>query len=172
MFLGNAAALAEANAINATGVLFDAATLVIFDGTQPPQCGLFTTTTPTTGSQLSTAAPPTWGNGVNTTNILAVFTLPAFGSNTVANFTTGSGGATITFGAISNVTANRSGTATWFRVLKGATVNGAGNQISVKGTEVMDGNVGTSASDLNINSTAISSGATVSITSFVYTIVD
>ena len=169
LFMGNTVTLAEGNAINGASY-FGSATLVIFDGTQPPQCGLFVTTTPSTGSQLSTASPPTWGNAVNTTNILAVFTLPA--TPTVANFTTASDGATLTYSAISNVTANRAGTATWFRILQGATVNGAGNQISVKGTEIMDGNVGTSGCDLNLNSTSISSGATVSITSMVITIQD
>lgn len=53
--------------------------------------------------------------------------------------------------------ANANGTATWFRVVDSA------------GTFVMDGNVGTSGSDLNLNSTSISTGVAVSITSFVLT---
>ena len=164
-FLGNSCSLAEATALNSASY-FGGATLVIFDGSQPTNCGVTATT------QLSTASPPTWNSGGNTTNILAVFTLPAAGSNTVAGFTTSNGGATLTFGAITNVTANKTGTASWFRILQGATVNGAGNQISVKGTEIMDGSVGTATSDLILNSIAISSGATVSITSFVLTLPD
>lgn len=55
--------------------------------------------------------------------------------------------------------ANNTGTASWFRLLK-----------SDGSTVVMDGTVGTSGSDLNINSTAISSGAAVAVTSAVITI--
>ena len=145
-----------------TASYFGGATLIIFDGVQPTNCGVTATT------QLSTTVGPTWNAGANTTNILAVFTLPAAGSNTVAGFVTGNGGATITFGTITAVAnAYRAGTATWFRILNGATVAGATNQISVKGTEIMDGSVGTATSDLILNSAAISSGATVSISSFV-----
>lgn len=50
--------------------------------------------------------------------------------------------------------ANATGTATWFRV-----VDSAGNF-------VMDGNVGASGSDLNLNTTSIVVGVEVSITQF------
>jgi len=53
--------------------------------------------------------------------------------------------------------ANATGTATWFRV------------VDSDATFVMDGNVGTSGSDLNLNTTSIVSGNTVSCTSFVIT---
>ena len=53
--------------------------------------------------------------------------------------------------------ADATGTATFFRVLSGG------------GTVVMQGEVGTSGSDLNLNSTAISAGAAVSVSSFTYT---
>lgn len=54
--------------------------------------------------------------------------------------------------------ANATGTATWFRALKS------------DGTTVLfDGNVGTSGCDLNLNSTAISSGAAVSVTGLTFT---
>ncbi len=56
-----------------------------------------------------------------------------------------------------DASANATGTATWFRVVDSA------------GTFVMDGNVGTSGSDLNLNSVSISSGQNVAITSFVTT---
>lgn len=56
-----------------------------------------------------------------------------------------------------DASANATGTATWFRVVDSA------------GTFVMDGNVGTSGSDLNLNSVSISSGQNVAITSFVIT---
>lgn len=54
--------------------------------------------------------------------------------------------------------ANATGTATWFRLVQ-----------SDGSTHVMDGNVGTSGSDLNLNSTSIVAGGTVSVTSFVIT---
>lgn len=54
----------------------------------------------------------------------------------------------------SNVTGLAAGTATWFRI----TTSG--------GTAVIDGSVGTSGADLNLNTTTISVGVTVSVTSF------
>jgi hypothetical protein len=54
--------------------------------------------------------------------------------------------------------ADATGTATWFRALK-----------SDGTTPVYDGSVGTSGADCNINSTAIQSGAAVSVTSMTYT---
>jgi hypothetical protein len=87
---------------------------------------------------------------------LAIFTLPAAGSNTVTN---PSNNALITFGAISNVTASNTGTATFFRITNGANT-------------VCDGSVGTSGADCNINSVSISSGATVAITAFTYTVTE
>lgn len=55
--------------------------------------------------------------------------------------------------------ANATGTAAWFRALK-----------SDGTTPLMDGSVGTTASDLNLNSTAIQINAEVSVTSFVHTV--
>lgn len=78
------------------------------------------------------------------------FGTPAFGaaSNGVA-----------TANAITqDASANASGTATWFRVLQS---NGT--------TVLWDGTVSTSGADLNLNSTSIVSGGTVSITSMTYT---
>lgn len=64
-----------------------------------------------------------------------------------------------TFNALTkDSSANATGTATWFRAL-------ASNGTSV----VFDGSVGTSGCDLNLNSTAIQSGAEVDVTSFSYT---
>ena len=58
----------------------------------------------------------------------------------------------------SDTNAAASGTATWFGAYK---VDGT--------TVVMDGSVGTVGCDLNLNTTAISAGATVSCTSFTLT---
>lgn len=66
-------------------------------------------------------------------------------------------GGVLTFNAISDDTNATGGTATWFRVLTSA--NGA----------VIDGDVGTSGSDLNLNTTTIAAASTVSISSFVVT---
>jgi hypothetical protein len=56
-----------------------------------------------------------------------------------------------------DASANASGTATWFRI----TTSG--------GTAVIDGNVGTSGSDLNLTTTTITSGQPVSVTSWTIT---
>lgn len=65
----------------------------------------------------------------------------------------------LTLGAITqDSSANSTGTATWFRIVK---ADGT--------TFVMDGNVGTSGSDLNLTTTSIVSGQPVSVSSFVIT---
>lgn len=66
-------------------------------------------------------------------------------------------GGVLTFNAISDDTNATGGTATWFRVLTSANV------------AVLDGNVGTSGSDLNLNTTTIAAASTVSISSCVIT---
>ena len=57
--------------------------------------------------------------------------------------------------------ANATGTATWFRVLDSGGVDLVDN--------LWDGSVDTAGADLNLNSVAISAGASVSVTSFTYT---
>jgi len=65
----------------------------------------------------------------------------------------------LTFNAFTaDSSANATGTATWFRALQS---NGT--------SAVFDGTVGTGTNDLVVNSTAISSGAAVSVSSFTYT---
>jgi hypothetical protein len=65
----------------------------------------------------------------------------------------------LTFNALTaDASANNTGTASWFRAL-------SSNGSSV----VFDGTVGTSGSDLNLNTTSIVSGAEVSVSSFTYT---
>jgi len=68
------------------------------------------------------------------------------------SFGTDSNG-TITLGSVTSGTAVASSTATFFRIVK-----------SDGTTVVMDGSVGTSGADMNLNSTTISSGQTVAIT--------
>ena len=53
-----------------------------------------------------------------------------------------------------DVAADATGTATWFRVTDS------------DGTHVLDGNVGAGGSDLNLNTTSLVVGATISITQF------
>jgi hypothetical protein len=75
-----------------------------------------------------------------------------------ATFAPSASGGVLTLNAITqDSSANATGTATWFRI----TTSGA--------THVLDGNVGTSGSDLNLSSTAIVSTQPVSVTSFVIT---
>lgn len=64
----------------------------------------------------------------------------------------------LTLGSITqDSSANATGTATWFRI------------VTSGGTFVIDGNVGTSGSDLNLTTTSITSGQPVSVTSFTIT---
>lgn len=70
----------------------------------------------------------------------------------------GASSGVLTFNAISNDTsADATGTATWFRV------------VTSGGTFVIDGSVGTSGSDLNLNTTSIVAGGPVAVSSFVIT---
>lgn len=73
-----------------------------------------------------------------------------------ATFAPAASGGELTLNAITaDASANATGTATWFRIVK---ADGT--------THVMDGSVATSGSDLNLNTTAITVGVQVSVTSF------
>ena len=74
-------------------------------------------------------------------------------------FAAGAAAGVLTLGAITqDASANATGTATWFRIVK---ADGT--------THVLDGSVGTSGSDLNLTTTSIVSGQPVSVTSFTVT---
>lgn len=70
-------------------------------------------------------------------------------------FAAASAGSAAANAITSDSTADATGTATWFRLLK-----------SDGTTAIMDGSVGTSGANLNLNSTAIQAGAAVAVTSF------
>jgi hypothetical protein len=80
--------------------------------------------------------------------------------NTTA-FTTGAVGypVTLTANAITGANSTFSSTATWFRCTGNTTTN-----------NLCQGTVGTAGCDLNLNSVVISSGAAVSVSSFVISI--
>jgi hypothetical protein len=89
--------------------------------------------------------------GGTATTLLAELTLNA-------TFAAAASSGVLTLNAItSDTSANATGTATWFRI------------VTSGGTHVIDGNVGTSGSDLNLNTTSIVSGAAVAVTSFTIT---
>ncbi len=74
-------------------------------------------------------------------------------------FAAGASSGVLTLGAITqDSSANATGTATWFRIVK---ADGT--------THVLDGNVGTSGSDLNLTTASIVATQPVSVTSFVLT---
>lgn len=77
-----------------------------------------------------------------------------------ATFAPAASGGVLTLNAIANGTVVSAGTitATWFRIVQTGGTN-----------LVMDGSVGTSGSDLNLNSTSLVNGGTVSISSFTIT---
>lgn len=85
--------------------------------------------------------------GGTATTLLAEFTL---GSPFSGAASSGSLSPTLP----SNTTGAAAGTATWFRI------------VTSGGTFVIDGSVGTSGADLNLNTTTISVGVTVAITGF------
>lgn len=74
-------------------------------------------------------------------------------------FAAAASGGVLTLNSITqDSSANATGTATWFRIVK-----------SDGTTHVLDGNVGTSGSDLNLTTTSIVSTQPVSVTSFTIT---
>ena len=76
-----------------------------------------------------------------------------------ATFAPAASSGVLTLNAITqDSSANAIGTATWFRIVQ-----------TDKTTHVLDGNVGTSGSDLNLNSVSITVGGAVSVTSFTIT---
>lgn len=76
-----------------------------------------------------------------------------------ATFAPAASGGVLTLNAITtDSSANATGTATWFRIVK-----------SDGTTFVMDGDVGTSGSDINMNTVSFVSGGPVAETSFVLT---
>lgn len=107
--------------------------------------------------EIYSGSQPTDANTAVTSQVLLAtlrFASTAFGAS-VASGTTPSRVATATANAISDVSASASGTAAWCRALKS------------DGTSVvMDGTVGTSGCDLNLVDTSLTSGETVSISSF------
>lgn len=68
-----------------------------------------------------------------------------------------SGGVSTANAISSDTSANATGTATWFTL------------VTSGGTRVIDGEVGTSGANLNLNTTSIVSGATVSVTALTLT---
>jgi hypothetical protein len=92
--------------------------------------------------------PANANTAVSTQNLLATITLknPAFGNSSA-------GVATLDVTGGVSTSASATGTATWFRCATSG------------GNTVFDGSVGTSGADLNLSSTSVVSGTTVSITS-------
>lgn len=96
-------------------------------------------------------------NGTRPATGGAVTTLLAQLTFADPSFPAASSGAITANAITSDASADNTGTATWFRVVDSA------------GTFVMDGDVGTSGTDMVLNTTSIVAGGTVSISSFVIT---
>lgn len=97
--------------------------------------------------------PATADTAVSTQTLLAQLT---FGSTA---FGASSGGIATANSITGDTDADATGTASWFRLFK-----------SDGTTAVLDGSVGTSGCDLNINSTAIQQHAEVDVSSFTITL--
>jgi hypothetical protein len=96
--------------------------------------------------------PANVGTAIGAQTLLAELTLNA-------TFAAAASTGTLTLNSItSDSSADATNTAQFFRIFK-----------SDGTTAVIDGDVGTSGSDLNLNSTSITSGGTVSVTSFTIT---
>jgi len=100
-----------------------------------------------TGTQPATA-----DTGLSGNTLLATL---SYGSTAYGSASAG----VATANAITSGTAGNTGTATWFR-----------NYKSDGTTAVWDGTVGTSGCNLNLNSVAISSGATVAVSSLTFSV--
>jgi hypothetical protein len=98
----------------------------------------------------SGTAPANARTALSGNTVLATLNCAATPITSVAD--NGSTGVVATYAAISSATAAATGTATFFRHLAGATV-------------IDQGAVGTSGADCNLNTTAITAGSTVSVTS-------
>lgn len=94
---------------------------------------------------------PATGAAITTQVLLAELTMGD------PSFPAASAGAMSANAITNDASANATGTASWFRV------------VDSTGAFVMDGDVGTSGSDLNLNSVSITSGVTVSVSSFALT---
>lgn len=89
--------------------------------------------------------PANANTAISTQTLLVTLTISgSFGSDS---------NGTLTLGSVSNGTAVASGNADFFRIFK-----------SDGTTVVMDGSVGTSSADMNLNTTSVNSGQVVSIT--------
>ena len=102
------------------------------------------------GAQATGTSNNTSNSSANTLATLVLNATP---------FTLSSG--VLTANPIANVTISASGTAAWFRCYS----NAASGSVAL-----FDGSVGTSGSDLNLNSVALSSGATLAVSSFSFTV--
>ena len=92
--------------------------------------------------------------GGTATTLLAELTCNATAFAPAAS--TGSGGV-LTLNSITSATASAGGTATWFRI------------VTSGGTFVVDGDVGTSGSDLNMSAVVFTSGATIAVSAYTIT---
>lgn len=102
--------------------------------------------------QIRSGTRPVNGDAAATGTLLATLTFsdPAFGDTSTAGVATAN---SIT----QDSSADNTGTATWARILDS------------NSAPVMDGTVGTSGADINLDSVSIVAGGTVSITSMTWT---
>lgn len=107
--------------------------------------------------QIRSGTQPADPDTTATGTLLASITLndPAFGA--AADAAPGGQATADVSPAIEDTSADATGTATWFRVLDSDS------------NAILDGEVGTSGADMNLNTTSIVSGSTVTITSWTVT---
>ena len=106
-----------------------------------------------TAGFLRVYTSPRPATGGAATTLLAELTMNVTSFEVAGTTTAGA----MTANAITGETSATAGTASWFRIVDSA------------GAAVVDGDVGTSGSDLNLNTTVIGAGVTVDVTSLVLT---
>jgi hypothetical protein len=108
--------------------------------------------------EILTGPPEATAETADSGTVLATLTLSTTAFPSAVD--NGAGGATATANSISSATAGNTGTAGHFRAKSSA------------GTVILQGTVGTSSADMILSTTSITSGNTVSITSWTVTLPD
>lgn len=108
-------------------------------------------------SQAGTSAKLRFYNGTRPATGGTATTLLAELTCNATAFAAAASAGVLTLNSITSATASAGGTATWFRI------------VSSGGTFVVDGDVGTAGSDLNMSAVVFTSGATIAVSAYTIT---
>lgn len=108
-------------------------------------------------SQAGTSAKLRFYNGTRPATAGTATTLLAELTCNATAFAAAASAGVLTLNSITSATASTGGTATWFRI------------VTSGGTFVVDGDVGTSGSDLNMSAVVFTLGATIAVSAYTIT---